>query len=153
MIPYSVAPTTSKTSAEYRGPLLAAGKRARARFGSVLSRWTSCSSARRHSARYCFVRDCERVRVNGRAATVLQGRPHGHEANPLLSPREGIVPNPPGDPESADRRDAVAPRGGAPTCGFARGEIRGASRRRSRSCLGAGAGSVPAPWCRAVSLT
>lgn len=53
--------------------------------------WTSCSSVRRHSAGYCFVPDCERVRVDGGAApTVPQGRPRGHEANPLPSPREGI---------------------------------------------------------------
>ena len=57
----------------------------------ALLRWTSCSSARRHSAGYCFVPDCERVHVNGGAApTVLQRRRRGHQVNPLLSPREGI---------------------------------------------------------------
>ena len=51
----------------------------------------SYSSARRHSAGYCFVQDCERVRVNhGAALTVLQRRPRGHHANHLLSPCEGI---------------------------------------------------------------
>ncbi len=46
--------------------------------------------------------DCERVRVDGGAApTVLQGRPRGHEANPLLSSREGTRAEParrPGNP-------------------------------------------------------
>jgi hypothetical protein len=52
---------------------------------------TSCSSARRHSAVYCFVPDCERVRVNdGATPTVPQGRPRGRGANPLLTPREGV---------------------------------------------------------------
>ncbi len=65
--------------------------RARGELGPRPFPRTSCSSARRRSAGYCFVPDCERVRVNGGAApTVLQGRPRGHEANPLLSPREGI---------------------------------------------------------------
>jgi hypothetical protein len=68
---------------------------------------TGCSSARRRAAGYCFVRvrERERVRVNGGAApTVLQGRPRGHEANSCLRPARVFVPNPPGNPESADGR-------------------------------------------------
>ena len=58
---------------------------------------------RRHSAAYCFVPNCERVRVNGGAAPrVLQRRPFGHPANPLLSPARVFVAKPPGDPEGAD---------------------------------------------------
>lgn len=68
----------------------------------ALSRWTSCSSARRYSAGCCFVPDCERVRVNGGTAhTVLQGRPRGHR---VIRPARVFVPSLPGDPESADSR-------------------------------------------------
>ena len=57
----------------------------------ALSPWTTSSSARRHSAGYCFVPDCERVRVNGgaaprvdKAATWARGEP------PASDPRGGI---------------------------------------------------------------
>jgi hypothetical protein len=65
--------------------------------------WTTTISARRCSAGSCFVPDCERVRANGGAAPrLLQGRPRGREANPLLfAPARVFVPNPPGNPESA----------------------------------------------------
>jgi hypothetical protein len=69
--------------------------RARRRTPATLLLGTTSSSARRHSAGYCFVPDCERVRVDGGAALrVLQGRPVRREANPCFRPREGIRAEP-----------------------------------------------------------
>ena len=59
--------------------------------------------------RLCFVPDCERVRANGGAAPTLpQGHPGEHEANPCFRPGRVFVPNPGGDPESAEGKTGVS---------------------------------------------